>query len=74
MYLSGFKLCVSSSSRSNDEAQVLSDNHLSVPNIIITPPTPTGMGFSRDSKQSGEATPLHRTPSVPWPDPVPISP
>uniref|UniRef100_A0A452TPP0 Chromosome 16 open reading frame 74 n=1 Tax=Ursus maritimus TaxID=29073 RepID=A0A452TPP0_URSMA len=30
-----------SSSGSHDEAPVLSDKHLDVPNIIITPPTPT---------------------------------
>ncbi|XP_076428332.1 uncharacterized protein C16orf74 homolog isoform X2 [Peromyscus maniculatus bairdii] len=48
----GFKMCVSSSSSNNhDEAPVLNDKHLSVPNIIITPPTPTGTGLSRDSKQ-----------------------
>lgn len=48
-------MCVSSgSSNSHDEAPVLSDKHLSVPNIIITPPTPTGVGLSRDSKQTGE--------------------
>uniref|UniRef100_D3ZSX5 Similar to human chromosome 16 open reading frame 74 n=1 Tax=Rattus norvegicus TaxID=10116 RepID=D3ZSX5_RAT len=45
----GFKMCVSSSSNNHDEAPVLNDKHLSVPNIIITPPTPTGMGLSRDS-------------------------
>nr|XP_042133716.1 uncharacterized protein C16orf74 homolog [Peromyscus maniculatus bairdii] len=50
--LKGFKMCVSSSSSNNhDEAPVLNDKHLSVPNIIITPPTPTGTGLSRDSKQ-----------------------
>lgn len=53
--LSGFKMCVSSSS-SHDEAPVLSDKHLDVPNIIITPPTPTGMMLSRDSRRTGEAT------------------
>ncbi|XP_021025448.1 uncharacterized protein C16orf74 homolog [Mus caroli] len=52
--LKGFKMCVSSSSSNNnnhDEAPVLNDKHLSVPNIIITPPTPTGMGLSRDSNK-----------------------
>lgn len=53
--LSGFKMCVSSSS-SHDEAPVLNDKHLDVPNIIITPPTPTGMMLSRDSRRTGEAT------------------
>lgn len=48
-------MCVSSSS-SHDEAPVLSDKHLDVPNIIITPPTPTGMMLSRDSRRTGEAT------------------
>ncbi|OBS58717.1 hypothetical protein A6R68_10151 [Neotoma lepida] len=52
---SGFKMCVSSGSSSSnnnhDEAPVLNDKHLNVPNIIITPPTPTGMGLSRDYKQ-----------------------
>nr|XP_034378133.1 uncharacterized protein C16orf74 homolog isoform X2 [Arvicanthis niloticus]XP_034378135.1 uncharacterized protein C16orf74 homolog isoform X2 [Arvicanthis niloticus]XP_034378136.1 uncharacterized protein C16orf74 homolog isoform X2 [Arvicanthis niloticus] len=48
--LKGFKMCVSSSSN-HDEAPVLSDKHLSVPNIIITPPTPTGVGLSRDSSK-----------------------
>ncbi|ELK00469.1 hypothetical protein PAL_GLEAN10025615 [Pteropus alecto] len=47
----GFKMCVSSSS-SHDEAPVLSDKHLDVPNIIITPPTPTGMMLSRDSRRT----------------------
>ncbi|XP_021076152.1 uncharacterized protein C16orf74 homolog [Mus pahari] len=51
--LKGFKMCVSSSSNNNnhDEAPVLNDKHLSVPNIIITPPTPTGVGLSRDSNK-----------------------
>ncbi|KAK2494281.1 hypothetical protein MC885_002654 [Smutsia gigantea] len=47
--LSGFKMCVSSSGR--DEAPVLSDKHLDVPDIIITPPTPTGTVLPRDSRQ-----------------------
>ncbi|XP_017716093.1 PREDICTED: uncharacterized protein C16orf74 homolog isoform X2 [Rhinopithecus bieti] len=46
---SGFKMCVSSSSSSHDEAPVLNDKHLDVPDIIITPPTPTGMMLPRDS-------------------------
>ncbi|NP_001295378.1 uncharacterized protein LOC105734727 [Mus musculus] len=49
--LKGFKMCVSSSNNNHDEAPVLNDKHLSVPNIIITPPTPTGMGLSRDSNK-----------------------
>ncbi|XP_044903028.1 uncharacterized protein C16orf74 homolog isoform X1 [Felis catus] len=49
---SGFKMCGSSSSSSHDEAPVLSDKHLDVPNIIITPPTPTGMMLPRDSGQT----------------------
>lgn len=60
--LSGFKMCGSSSSSSHDEAPVLSDKHLDVPNIIITPPTPTGMMLPRDSGQTGEAP----RPRVPW--------
>uniref|UniRef100_A0A4X1STW4 Uncharacterized protein n=1 Tax=Sus scrofa TaxID=9823 RepID=A0A4X1STW4_PIG len=40
-------MCVSGSS--HDEAPVLSDKHLDVPNIIITPPTPTGVTLPRDS-------------------------
>ncbi|XP_025776673.1 uncharacterized protein C16orf74 homolog [Puma concolor] len=48
----GFKMCGSSSSSSHDEAPVLSDKHLDVPNIIITPPTPTGMMLPRDSGQT----------------------
>ena len=39
-------MCVSSSG-SHDEAPVLSDKHLDVPNIIITPPTPTGVALPR---------------------------
>uniref|UniRef100_A0A8D2E038 Chromosome 16 open reading frame 74 n=1 Tax=Sciurus vulgaris TaxID=55149 RepID=A0A8D2E038_SCIVU len=50
--LKGFKMCVSASS-SHDEAPVLSDKHLDVPNIIITPPTPTGMMLPRDPQQTG---------------------
>ncbi|XP_077610214.1 uncharacterized protein C16orf74 homolog [Crocuta crocuta] len=49
--LKGFKMC-SSGSGSHDEAPVLSDKHLDVPNIIITPPTPTGMMLPRDSRQT----------------------
>ncbi|XP_045389692.1 uncharacterized protein C16orf74 homolog isoform X3 [Lemur catta] len=41
-----------SSSGSHDEAPVLSDKHLDVPDIIITPPTPTGMMLPRDSRQT----------------------
>ncbi|XP_011765712.2 uncharacterized protein C16orf74 homolog isoform X2 [Macaca nemestrina] len=47
--LKGFKMCVSSSSSSHEEAPVLNDKHLDVPDIIITPPTPTGMMLPRDS-------------------------
>uniref|UniRef100_H0X2I9 Chromosome 16 open reading frame 74 n=2 Tax=Otolemur garnettii TaxID=30611 RepID=H0X2I9_OTOGA len=50
--LKGFKMCVSSSSGSHDEAPVLSDKHLDVPDIIITPPTPTGMMLPRDSRRT----------------------
>lgn len=48
-------MCGSSGGSSHDEAPVLSDKHLDVPNIIITPPTPTGMMLPRDSGQTGEA-------------------
>ncbi|XP_040591760.1 uncharacterized protein C16orf74 homolog isoform X2 [Mesocricetus auratus] len=57
--MKGFKMCVSSSSSSSsnnnhhEEAPVLNDKHLRVPNIIITPPTPTGMGLARDFKRPG---------------------
>ncbi|XP_032709709.1 uncharacterized protein C16orf74 homolog isoform X1 [Lontra canadensis] len=50
--LKGFKMCGSSGGSSHDEAPVLSDKHLDVPNIIITPPTPTGMMLPRDSGQT----------------------
>uniref|UniRef100_A0A7N9CZI2 Uncharacterized protein n=1 Tax=Macaca fascicularis TaxID=9541 RepID=A0A7N9CZI2_MACFA len=53
--LKGFKMCVSSSSSSHEEAPVLNDKHLDVPDIIITPPTPTGMMLPRDSGNTGEA-------------------
>ncbi|XP_008826114.1 uncharacterized protein C16orf74 homolog [Nannospalax galili] len=49
--LKGFKMCVSSNSSNHDEAPVLNEKNLTVPNIIITPPTPTGMGLSRDTRQ-----------------------
>ncbi|XP_040608739.1 uncharacterized protein C16orf74 homolog [Mesocricetus auratus] len=52
--MKGFKMGVSSSSSSSsnyDKAPVLNDEHLSIPNIIITPPTPRSMGLARDSKQ-----------------------
>uniref|UniRef100_A0A8D2HUI4 Chromosome 16 open reading frame 74 n=2 Tax=Urocitellus parryii TaxID=9999 RepID=A0A8D2HUI4_UROPR len=49
--LKGFKMCVSASS-SHDEAPVLSDKNLDVPNIIITPPTPTGVTLPRDPQQT----------------------
>ncbi|CAD7689229.1 unnamed protein product [Nyctereutes procyonoides] len=48
----GLKMCGSSSGSNHDEAPVLSDKHLDVPNIIITPPTPTGMMLPRDSRQT----------------------
>ncbi|KAM6225174.1 uncharacterized protein C16orf74 homolog [Rhynchocyon petersi] len=48
--LKGFKMCVSSSS--HEEAPVLNDKHLDVPNIIITPPTPTSMTLPRASQQT----------------------
>ncbi|XP_032470731.1 uncharacterized protein C16orf74 homolog [Phocoena sinus] len=37
---------------SHDEAPVLSDRHLDVPNIIVTPPTPTGVILPRDSRRA----------------------
>uniref|UniRef100_A0AAA9RVQ0 Chromosome 16 open reading frame 74 n=3 Tax=Bos TaxID=9903 RepID=A0AAA9RVQ0_BOVIN len=49
--LKGLKMCVSSSG-SHDEAPVLSDKHLDVPNIIITPPTPTGVALPRDTRRA----------------------
>ncbi|XP_027788825.1 uncharacterized protein C16orf74 homolog isoform X2 [Marmota flaviventris] len=49
--LPGFKMCVSASS-SHDEAPVLSDKNLDVPNIIITPPTPTGVTLPRDPQRT----------------------
>ncbi|XP_051685235.2 uncharacterized protein C16orf74 homolog [Oryctolagus cuniculus] len=48
--LTGFKMCVSSAGSSHDQAPVLSDKHLDVPDIIITPPTPTGVLLPRDSR------------------------
>ncbi|XP_045149773.1 uncharacterized protein C16orf74 homolog [Echinops telfairi] len=51
--LKGFKMCVSSSSSSQDEASpVLGDKNLTVPNIIVTPPTPTSMTLPRDKRQT----------------------
>ncbi|KFO31835.1 hypothetical protein H920_06726 [Fukomys damarensis] len=47
--LKGFKTCVSTSG-SHDEAPVLSGKHLDVPNIVITPPTPTGTVLPRDCR------------------------
>uniref|UniRef100_A0A9L0JHZ6 Uncharacterized protein n=1 Tax=Equus asinus TaxID=9793 RepID=A0A9L0JHZ6_EQUAS len=47
-----FPPCLPVCSSSHDEAPVLSDKHLDVPNIIITPPTPTGMMLPRDSRQT----------------------
>nr|XP_020138317.1 uncharacterized protein C16orf74 homolog isoform X4 [Microcebus murinus] len=41
-----------SGSGSHDEAPVLSGKHLDVPDIIITPPTPTGMMLPRDLRQT----------------------
>ncbi|CAI9162254.1 unnamed protein product [Rangifer tarandus platyrhynchus] len=49
--LKGLKMCVSSSG-SHDEAPVLSNKHLDVPNIIITPPTPTGVALPRDPRRA----------------------
>lgn len=47
-------MCVSASS-SHEEAPVLSEKHLDVPNIVITPPTPTGVTLPRDPQRTGEA-------------------
>ncbi|EHB09420.1 hypothetical protein GW7_12649 [Heterocephalus glaber] len=44
-------MCVSTSG-SHDEGPVLSGKYLDVPNIIITPPTPTGMMLPRDSRRT----------------------
>ncbi|KYO37934.1 hypothetical protein Y1Q_0010364 [Alligator mississippiensis] len=53
--LKGVKTCVSSGSGGgSSEAPALNDKHLKVPAIIITPPTPTGMALSRDTRQPGE--------------------
>ncbi|KAK2085594.1 hypothetical protein P7K49_036894 [Saguinus oedipus] len=52
-------MCVSSSSSSHDEAPVLNDKNLDVPDIIITPPTPTGMMLPRDSENSAGGPLLH---------------
>ncbi|XP_063103829.1 uncharacterized protein C16orf74 homolog [Cavia porcellus] len=49
--LKGFKMCVSASG-SHDEAPVLSNKHLAVPDIIVTPPTPTGTVLPRDASQT----------------------
>ncbi|CAK6436854.1 unnamed protein product [Pipistrellus nathusii] len=49
----GAEAVLSESSSSHDEAPVLNDKHLDVPNIIITPPTPTGMMLPRDSRRTG---------------------
>lgn len=59
-------MCVSSSSSSHDEAPVLNDKHLDVPDIIITPPTPTGMMLPRDSGSTGEAVPSTAKPGRVW--------
>ncbi|XP_053409597.1 uncharacterized protein C16orf74-like [Nycticebus coucang] len=45
-------MCVISSSGSHNEAPILSDRHLDVPDIIITPPIPTGMMLPRDSRRT----------------------
>uniref|UniRef100_A0ABM5EUE2 Uncharacterized protein C16orf74 homolog n=1 Tax=Pogona vitticeps TaxID=103695 RepID=A0ABM5EUE2_9SAUR len=50
--LKGFKTCVSRGGGS--EVPVVTDKRLNVPDIIITPPTPTGKVLSRDTRQAGE--------------------
>uniref|UniRef100_A0A2R8M506 Uncharacterized protein n=1 Tax=Callithrix jacchus TaxID=9483 RepID=A0A2R8M506_CALJA len=42
----------SSSSSSHDEAPVLNNKDLEDPDIIFTPPTPTGMMLPRDLENS----------------------
>uniref|UniRef100_G1RKU3 Chromosome 16 open reading frame 74 n=1 Tax=Nomascus leucogenys TaxID=61853 RepID=G1RKU3_NOMLE len=54
--LKGFQMCVISNSSNHDEAPVLNDKHLDVPDIIITPPTPTGMMLPRDSGNTGRTS------------------
>ncbi|XP_045675083.1 uncharacterized protein C16orf74 homolog [Phyllostomus hastatus] len=48
----GAEAVLSESSSSHDEAPVLNNKHLDVPNIIITPPTPTGVMLPRDSRRT----------------------
>ncbi|XP_057568817.1 uncharacterized protein C16orf74 homolog isoform X2 [Hippopotamus amphibius kiboko] len=50
--LKGLKMCVSSSSSRRDAAPVLGHKHLDPPNIVITPPTPTGAVLPRDSRRA----------------------
>uniref|UniRef100_A0A8D0BMD7 Uncharacterized protein n=1 Tax=Salvator merianae TaxID=96440 RepID=A0A8D0BMD7_SALMN len=54
--MSCFEMCVSGSrgGRGSREAPVITDKCLKVPDIIITPPTPTGKTFSNDTDQEAK--------------------
>ncbi|XP_033012816.1 uncharacterized protein C16orf74 homolog [Lacerta agilis] len=56
--LKGFKTHVNrGGSSSSGDIPVMADKRLKVPDIIITPPTPTGKALSRDTRQEGEDSP-----------------
>ncbi|XP_013928160.1 PREDICTED: uncharacterized protein C16orf74 homolog [Thamnophis sirtalis] len=54
--LKGFKMCVSGAGVGSSEVAVMAEKRLRVPDIIITPPTPTGKALLRDpSLESDES-------------------
>uniref|UniRef100_A0A8C6YL28 Uncharacterized protein n=1 Tax=Naja naja TaxID=35670 RepID=A0A8C6YL28_NAJNA len=52
--LSGFKMCVSGAGVSSSDVAVMAEKRLRVPDIIITPPTPTGKVLLRDPSLDGD--------------------
>ncbi|XP_063168881.1 uncharacterized protein C16orf74 homolog [Candoia aspera] len=52
--LKGFKMCVSGGGVSSSEVAVMAEKRLRVPDIIITPPTPTGKALLRDPSLGGD--------------------
>lgn len=56
--LKSFKTCVSrgggGGGGGGSEVPAMADKQLKVPDIIITPPTPTGKALSGEARQAGE--------------------
>uniref|UniRef100_A0A670Z2G9 Uncharacterized protein n=1 Tax=Pseudonaja textilis TaxID=8673 RepID=A0A670Z2G9_PSETE len=52
--LRSFKMCVSGAGVGSSDVAVMAEKRLRVPDIIITPPTPTGKALLRDPSLDGD--------------------